>query len=86
MGRRNRRVDLAQDLVVARPSTLINKKIKDKKVGYTQTSRLYHDLFTSIHVWHVGNGTKGKIVNEKQVLTLMRYYELVKEIENVHSN
>ena len=32
----------------------------------------------------IGNLTKGKIVNEKQVLTLMRYYELVKEIKNVH--
>tara|TARA_R100000030_G_scaffold23748_2_gene17145 strand:+ start:2880 stop:3749 length:870 start_codon:yes stop_codon:yes gene_type:complete len=34
----------------------------------------------------IGNLTKGKIVNEKQVLTLMRYYELVKEIENVHKS
>ena len=32
----------------------------------------------------IDNITKGKVVNEKQVLTLMRYYELVKEIENVH--
>ena len=32
----------------------------------------------------ISNLTKGKIVDEKQVLTLMRYYELVKEIENVH--
>ena len=32
------------------------------------------------------NMTKGKIVNEKQVLTLMRYYELVKEIKNVHNS
>jgi len=32
------------------------------------------------------NLTKGKVVNEKQVLTLMRYYELVKEIENVHTD
>ena len=32
----------------------------------------------------IGNLTKGKVVNEKQVLTLMRYYELVKEIKNVH--
>ena len=32
----------------------------------------------------IGNLTKGKVVDEKQVLTLMRYYELVKEIENVH--
>ena len=28
--------------------------------------------------------SKGKVVTEKQVLNLMRYYELVKEIENVH--
>ena len=34
----------------------------------------------------IGNLTKGKIVNEKQVLTLMRYYELVKEIKNVHKS
>ena len=32
----------------------------------------------------IDNLTKGKVVNEKQVLTLMRYYELVKEINNVH--
>tara|TARA_B100000029_G_C17471543_1_gene922165 strand:- start:134 stop:1003 length:870 start_codon:yes stop_codon:yes gene_type:complete len=32
----------------------------------------------------IDNLTKGKIVDEKQVLTLMRYYELVKEINNVH--
>ena len=32
----------------------------------------------------IGNLTKGKIVDEKQVLTLMRYYELIKEIKNVH--
>ena len=34
----------------------------------------------------IDNLTKGKIVNEKQVLTLMRYYELVKEIRNVHKS
>ena len=32
----------------------------------------------------IENLTKGKVVNEKQVLTLMRYYELIKEIKNVH--
>ena len=37
-------------------------------------------------VKQIGNLTKGKIVNEKQVLTLMRYYELVKEIKNVHKS
>ena len=35
-------------------------------------------------VKQIGNLTKGRVVDEKQVLTLMRYYELVKEIENVH--
>ena len=37
-------------------------------------------------VKQIGNLSKGKVVNEKQVLTLMRYYELVKEIENVHKS
>ena len=32
----------------------------------------------------IGNLTKGRVVDEKQVLTLMRYYELIKEIKNVH--
>jgi len=27
---------------------------------------------------------KGQVVTEKQVLNLMRYYELIKEIKNVH--
>ena len=34
----------------------------------------------------IENLTKGKVVSEKQVLTLMRYYELIKEIKNVHKN
>ena len=34
----------------------------------------------------IGNLTKGKIVKDKQVLTLMRYYEIIKEIKNVHAN
>jgi hypothetical protein len=33
----------------------------------------------------VENLTKGKVVDEKQVLTLMRYYQLIKEIRNVHT-
>jgi hypothetical protein len=32
----------------------------------------------------IDNLTVGKVVKEKQVLTLMRYYELAKEIDNVH--
>jgi len=34
----------------------------------------------------IENLTKGKVVSEKQVLTLMRYYELIKEIKNVHES
>ena len=34
----------------------------------------------------VENLTKGKVVKDKQVLTLMRYYELIKEIKNVHKS
>ena len=34
----------------------------------------------------IDNLTTGKIVKEKQVLTLMRYYELAKEINNVHKS
>jgi hypothetical protein len=34
----------------------------------------------------VENLTKGRVVQEKQVLTLMRYYELIKELKNVHTN
>ena len=34
----------------------------------------------------IENLTKGKVVKDKQVLTLMRYYELIKEIKNVHKS
>ena len=37
-------------------------------------------------VKQLDNLTKGKIVKDKQVLTLMRYYELVKELRDVHEN
>ena len=46
------------------------------------------DKITSIKlsesIKQIENLTKGKVVSEKQVLTLMRYYELIKEIKNVH--
>ena len=31
------------------------------------------------------NLTKGRIVKDKQVISLMRYYELIKELDNVRS-
>ena len=64
-----------------------NEAMKIKKELKTHIPKIKDDI-TKIKlteaVKQIGNLTKGKIVNEKQVLTLMRYYELVKEIENVH--
>ena len=61
--------------------------IKIKRILKTYIPKVT-DTITKIKlteaVNQIGNLTKGKIVNEKQVLTLMRYYELVKEIKNVH--
>ena len=63
------------------------ESIKIKRTLKTHIPKVTDDI-TKIKlteaVNQIGNLTKGKIVNEKQVLTLMRYYELVKEIKNVH--
>ena len=60
-------------------------KIKSELHGYLPN---VNDKITNIKLTEainqIENLTKGKIVNEKQVLTLMRYYELIKEIKNVH--
>ena len=65
----------------------------DKEVTIIQNKLNKHlpkvnDKITNIKLTEainqIENLTKGKIVNEKQVLTLMRYYELIKEIKNVH--
>ena len=64
-----------------------SEAIKIKRTLKTHIPKVADDI-TKIKlteaVNQIGNLTKGKIVNEKQVLTLMRYYELVKEIKNVH--
>ena len=64
-----------------------SESIKIKRILKTHIPKVADDI-TKIKlteaVKQIGNLTKGKIVNEKQVLTLMRYYELVKEIKNVH--
>ena len=61
--------------------------VKIKKELETQLPKV-NDKITNIKLTEainqVENLTKGKIVDEKQVLTLMRYYELIKEIKNVH--
>ena len=60
-------------------------KIRDELEGHLPK---VNDKITNIKLTEainqIENLTKGKIVNEKQVLTLMRYYELIKEIKNVH--
>jgi len=67
---------------VATESSKIKKELKKHlpKVNDTITK-----IKLTEAVNQMDNMTKGKIVNEKQVLTLMRYYELVKEIKNVHT-
>jgi len=69
------------------------REFVDKEVSAVKTVLSKHlpkvkDKVTKIKldeaVKQIGNLTKGRIIEEKQVLTLMRYYELVKEINNVH--
>ncbi len=64
-----------------------SETIKIKRILKTHIPRVTDDI-TKIKlteaVNQISNLTKGNVVNEKQVLTLMRYYELVKEIKNVH--
>ena len=63
-------------------------EVKKVKNTLNQHSDLVSDKVTKIKlveaINQLKNLTKGKVVTEKQVLKLMRYYELVKEIENVH--
>ena len=63
-------------------------EVKKVKNTLNEHSDLVSDKVTNIKlveaINQLKNLTKGKVVTEKQVLKLMRYYELVKEIENVH--
>ena len=58
------------------------KKVLDKHLPKVKDKITNIKLTEAIN--QIENLTKGKVVNEKQVLTLMRYYELIKEIKNVH--
>ena len=61
--------------------------VKVKKRLKTELPKVKDDI-TQIKLTEVINQidalSKGKLVTEKKVLNLMRYYELVKEINNVH--
>ena len=64
-----------------------NEVINIKKILKIHLPKVEDDI-TKIKlteaVNQIQNLTKGKVVRDKQVLTLMRYYELIKEIKNVH--
>ena len=66
-----------------------NEVVQTKKQLKTHLPEV-NDKITKIKLTEainqIENLTKGKVVNEKQVLTLMRYYELIKEIKNVHKS
>ena len=66
-----------------------NEVVKIKKILKLHTPKV-SDEITKIKLTEainqVENLTKGRIVKDKQVLTLMRYYELIKEIKNVHKS
>ena len=69
------------------------REFVNEEVELVKKELQYHlpkvnDKVTKIKLYEaikqITNLTKGRIIKEKQVLNLMRYYELVKEIKNVH--
>ena len=68
----------------------VNTESSKIKKQLTKELPQVNDKITKIKlteaVNQIDNLTTGKVVKEKQVLTLMRYYELVKEIKNVHNS
>ena len=64
-----------------------NEVVKIRKILKLHLPKVKDDITKiklSEAINQVENLTKGKVVKDKQVLTLMRYYELIKEIKNVH--
>ena len=64
--------------------TEVSKIRKKLKVHLPKVNDKITNIKLTESINQIGNLTKGKVVDEKQVLTLMRYYELIKEIKNVH--
>ena len=66
-----------------------NEVVKIRKVLKLHLPKVKDDITKiklSEAINQIENLTKGKVVKDKQVLTLMRYYELIKEIKNVHKS
>jgi len=68
----------------------VDNEVSKIKKQLNSHIRKVEDVVTKIKlseaINQVENLTKGKIVKDKQVLTLMRYYELIKELKNVHES
>ena len=62
----------------------VSKIKKELKTHLPKVNDKITNIKLTESINQINNLTKGKVVNEKQVLTLMRYYELIKEIKNVH--
>jgi hypothetical protein len=85
--------DLLKNYINNISNTNSLREFVDNEVLKTKTELKKHlpkvsDKITKIKLSEAINQintiSKGKVVTEKQVLNLMRYYELVKEIKNVH--
>ena len=85
--------DLLKNYINNISNTNSLREFVDNEVLKTKTELKKHlpkvsDKITKIKLSEAINQistiSKGKVVAEKQVLNLMRYYELVKEIKNVH--
>ena len=64
--------------------TEVSKIKKELKTHLPKVDDKITNIKLTESINQISNLTKGKVVDEKQVLTLMRYYELIKEIKNVH--
>ena len=62
----------------------VSKIKKQLKIHLPKVNDKITNIKLTESINQIGNLTKGKVVDEKQVLTLMGYYELIKEIKNVH--
>ena len=62
----------------------VSKIKKELKIHLPKVNDKITNIKLTESINQINNLTKGKVVDEKQVLTLMRYYELIKEIKNVH--
>ena len=66
----------------------VNEEVKSVRKELQYHLPRVKDKVTKIKLYEaikqIVNLTKGRVIEEQQVLSLMRYYELVKEINNVH--